>query len=150
MSCRSGFVLALLVAALGINSVAHGQTKLPTSGRTEVSAMARNRVAKIAVTTAKNESTAGKASWVVTDLEISVNGQQLFVPRSVYADLDEPNTILVRSEGSQFVAMIRGLDGADSYETRVFFDATRVVRRAVYNIVPQPTEETRYWNRVVN
>jgi hypothetical protein len=86
---------------------------------------------------------------VVQNLEITVEGKKIFVPRSAFADLLDPRTASIRAQKGDFVLTIAGADGAESYFVRLVFDGTRVKTRAVYSaLVPTtPAEKTSYWLR---
>lgn len=83
----------------------------------------------------------------VQNVEITVNGEALWVPRSAYLDLFNARAGAVRFENGSFVLSIAGADGADAYQVRIYFDSKKVTRRAVFGLEgsPQkPSEETRY------
>ena len=83
---------------------------------------------------------------VIQRMTITVDGQTLFVPRSVFADLFNARKASVVLEKAAFVLSIVGADGADLYLVRVYFDATMIHRRMVYDAFDSktPVEETQY------
>lgn len=63
-------------------------------------------------------------------LEISVNGNPLFVARSVYADLaDVAEASLRQNKKGQFVLTLNGGDASESYTVEVTFDQNLVRER---------------------
>jgi len=83
---------------------------------------------------------------VVRQMTIAVNGQDVWVPRSAYADLFDPRKAYLRSENGVFVLLVGGADGSDSYSVHIRFDATRVISRTVYDTMSPPriSEKTIY------
>ena len=87
----------------------------------------------------------------VSQLNISVDGQAIFVPRSVFSDLINPHEVSIKFKKNQFILSIYGADGAESYFLYVYFDRKKINRRSVYSsLIPdKPTQETYYWLRVL-
>jgi hypothetical protein len=85
-------------------------------------------------------------------LRITVNGQSIFVPRSLYSDVLNPREMHLLRYKNNFKLVIVGGDGSDTYNVDILFGKTRVLSRAVYSyLVPgRPTEKTTYWNRVLD
>lgn len=83
---------------------------------------------------------------VVRQMGISVGGQDVWIPRSVYADLFNTRRVSIMNENGIFVLLIGGADGSDSYSVHVRFDSTRVISRTVYNTMspPKVSEKTVY------
>lgn len=83
---------------------------------------------------------------MVPRMSISVNGQEIWIPRSAYADVFNPRKAFLKYEGGIFVLLIGGADGADSYSVHIRFDSDRVISRTVYNTVnpPRVSEKTIY------
>src|SRR5580658_7304341 len=67
----------------------------------------------------------------VDDLDISVNGKRLFVPRSVYADLTDINVASLHQEKKQYVLTLLGGDASESYTVNVFFNGAIVKERTL-------------------
>ena len=87
-----------------------------------------------------------KVVTIVPAMEISVNGQPLFVHRSAFNGLWNPNRAWIRVEKGDFILEIQGADGAESYFVRIFFDKARVKRFALYSSLSsskRPIIETR-------
>jgi hypothetical protein len=84
-------------------------------------------------------------------LEILVNDEALFVPRSVYFDLTDIRDATLRSEGKGYVLTLSGGDGAESYFSQIYFDAVGVKHKKLFSsLVPdEPTEEIRYRLRLL-
>lgn len=79
-------------------------------------------------------------------ISIAINKLELFVPRSVFADLQNARVASVSKEKRGYVLVIDGEDGADSYRAKIFFSAHQVYRRTVESdLIPgRPTQETTY------
>jgi hypothetical protein len=92
-----------------------------------------------------------KPLFKIIQLNISVNGQAIFVPRSVFADLINPHEASIKFKKDQFILSIYGADGADSYFLHIYFDKEKINRRSVYSsLIPdKPTQETYYWLHVL-
>ena len=88
---------------------------------------------------------------IVRGMGISVDGNPLFVPRSVYADLFNLRGAELTIEKGVFKLVAGGAHGADTYSVHVYFDATRVVKREGYGAFPpyKPLEVTVYTPPVV-
>ncbi len=68
----------------------------------------------------------------VDDLEISVNGKDLFVARSVYADLADLNKAVLRVNNKrQYILKLVGGDASESYTLEVTFDGGLVRQRTL-------------------
>jgi hypothetical protein len=68
----------------------------------------------------------------VDDVEISVNGKDLFVARSVYADLADLSKAVLRVNNKrQFVLKLAGGDASESYTLEVTFDTNLVRQRTL-------------------
>lgn len=95
--------------------------------------------------------TGAKAVTLVKDLDITINGSSLLVPRSVFADLIDPRRMSAKFEKGSFVLSIGGGDGAESYGVRVYFDTAKVTRRVLSSTLPPETvaEDTRYFLSVL-
>lgn len=148
--------IAMLCGLLAGSAVcAQQENEIAQSGDTSVTATLAKRNVVVQIRTTKlRKSDAGFPSSlsdygevsVVPQLSISVDGQDVWVPRSAYADLFNPRKALVRYENGFFVLLIGGADGADSYSVHVRFNSTRVVDRTVYNTIspPRVSEKTVY------
>jgi hypothetical protein len=68
----------------------------------------------------------------VDDLEISVNGKDLSVARSVYADLADLSKAVLRvNKKKQFILKLVGGDASESYTLEVTFDGGLVRQRTL-------------------
>lgn len=88
---------------------------------------------------------------VITELKISVGARMIFVPRSSFVDLVDVRIVELRSHGSERSLIIRGGDASEAYELAIYFDRTRITRRALFNesVSTKPLEETTYSRRVL-
>jgi hypothetical protein len=69
----------------------------------------------------------------VSNLQIWVNGTNLFVPKSVFADCTDVENMGITSEAGGYVLTLNGGDASEAYSVKVFFTADRVTRREVYD-----------------
>ena len=88
---------------------------------------------------------------VVTKIGIKVNGQDVFVARSVFADLIDPKRCLVKKMGKEWLLNVVGGDAADTYSVSIYFNARQVLRRLKFAGLntTHPVEETKYMPLVV-
>lgn len=146
------FLSTLLLVAWPI--LINGQSIAP-SGPTAVHVMTAGKKVDLTARTAKIDSSSelfpnvesgAKSVSIIVDLQITVNGDRVFVPRSVFTDLLDPRTLSIRAENSNLLLTISGGDGAESYFASIFFDSTKVKRRALYStLTPKaPSQETVY------
>ena len=89
---------------------------------------------------------------VVRSLTIKLNGRELFVPRSAYADLVWVAHAELNTAKPMSLLVISGGDASESYSAKIEFDQAAVRSRKLYaNENPGgPTEQTRYFSRVLN
>ncbi len=101
-------------------------------------------------TDAKNLPGISSCSYI-RKLDLSISGRSLFVPRSVFADLFSPREVSIQPRKDEYVLLISGRDGANSYLLEVHFNKIKIIRRTLYSsLIPnRPVEETRYWLRVM-
>jgi hypothetical protein len=147
-SLRAALRICCLIATLGVWTVSMGADVLET-GSTSLSAPTTGGEVKVKIWTEPERIQDRKSR--IASVEITVDGTNLFVPRSVYADLVDPRQAEVQVKGSTGTLVVRGGDGADSYVARIFFDRKKVNRRTLSSsmLEGKPTEETRYWLRVM-
>lgn len=81
-------------------------------------------------------------------LEIFVNGNALFVARSVYADLADVNEASVnRKKKGQYVLTLNGGDASESFTVEIMFDENRVKKRTfMNNEAREIMQETTYFS----
>jgi hypothetical protein len=86
----------------------------------------------------------------ISNLNISVNGKKLFVPRSVFADRTDVGTMnLSGADGINVITLVGG-DASEGYTVKVFFDGRRVKKRELYsNEANSLDEATTYFRPVV-
>jgi len=84
---------------------------------------------------------------LVDNVEISINGNVLFVARSVYADLaDVGEASLRQKKKGQFVLTLGGGDASESYTVEITFDESLVRQRMfMSNEARQVMERTTYF-----
>lgn len=144
---------ALLLVAL--SGLAQEQAPITPSGKSLLNTVLKKSAATVTIRTVKVEGNIGgelsSGRSVVQELSISVSANQIFVPRSVFADLLDPRDATIQFEKGTFILSVSGGDGADSYVLRVHFDDKRIIRRVLYSsLIPdKAVEETRYWLRVL-
>lgn len=144
-------------------SLAGSQTKVASQGVTDVTAALGKTQVSVKITT--HEVDIGKPSdgWPqkrlssctysrfpcspVDYLEISVNGNALFVARSVYADLADLGVAsLHQKKKGQFVLTLDGGDASESYTVEVTFDENMVRQRTfMSNEARQVMQRTTYF-----
>jgi hypothetical protein len=84
-------------------------------------------------------------------IEIFVNEEQLFVPRSVFADLADLAFGEIKLQKAKFVLVLSGGDSSESYIVKVEFSPDQIKRRIFSSaLMPQkPLQETIYYSREV-
>jgi len=83
---------------------------------------------------------------IVDRVDITVNGNPLFVPRSVFCDLADLNKAEIKASESQSILTLYGGDASESYIAKIEFDATQVKRRTLSSGMSpdKPLQETIY------
>jgi hypothetical protein len=83
---------------------------------------------------------------VVDEIEIAAAGEQLFVPRSAYADLSDTNSAKLATDGGKFVLILFGGDASESYIAKIEFNRKRVTHRSLTSgeFPEHPLQETIY------
>jgi hypothetical protein len=138
------------------------QTKVVSQGATDVAAVFGKTQVSVKITT--HEVDIGKPSdkrpqkilssctysrvpcSPVDYIEISVNGNALFVARSVYADLADVRVASLRPQkNGRFVLTLGGGDASESYTVEVTFDENQVWQRTLMsNEAKQVMQRTIY------
>ena len=87
---------------------------------------------------------------IVDRVEITVNGNALFIPRSTFSDLADIYRAEIKSAGKGSVLRLDGGDGSEGYIVKIEFDATHVKRRTLASgtLPTKPLQETRYYTIV--
>jgi hypothetical protein len=85
---------------------------------------------------------------MVRSLRIKVNGRDLFVPRSAYADLSWVTSAEVTASKANGRLTVHGGDASESYFVRIEFDAKGIRSRSLYSsLIPNaPSQQTRYFS----
>jgi hypothetical protein len=83
---------------------------------------------------------------LVDSITIAVNGQPLFIPRSVFADLADVYKASITLAGKIGSLRLDGGDGSEGYIAIIEFDASRVRRRSLASgtMPTRPLQETIY------
>jgi hypothetical protein len=88
---------------------------------------------------------------IVDTLNISAGGRDLFIPRSLFADLSDPTRAVLAQDGKGMNLTIYGGDASESFVLRVSFDASRIKQRILSSAFSpdKPLQETTYYERVM-
>ncbi len=149
-------VLIFCFATLLVVHSAQERKPIGRSGVTAIDVGSRGQTASITVRTIPltKSDAMFPATWTWSDqivaiqqLTISINGEMVFVPSSVYVDLVEPKEMLVSFDKGTFILEIHGADASESYFVRIYFDRRSVKRRMVYSSLDprKPTQDSRYF-----
>ncbi len=90
---------------------------------------------------------------IVDRIEITVDGNPLFIPRSVFCDLADLNKAVIKKgkKGKKgAILTLYGGDASESYIVKIEFDASDVKRRILSSAMSpdQPLQETTYYVQV--
>jgi hypothetical protein len=87
---------------------------------------------------------------VVDAVAVSVNGEALFIPRSVFCDLADVGAASLQTTRKGWVLTLTGGDASESYSVTIEFDATSVHRRTLTAAeAGQKLQETNYYRVVL-
>jgi hypothetical protein len=155
------WIFFLLFAGCFSMGTARGQTRIAESGATVLVVTSPKGKAVVTIRTATLTGTCGSAcpasgvwlalgskqSTVVEKMDISIDGQPVGVPLSVYADMFQPGNASLRFENGGFVLRIDGGDGGESYFVLIYFDAQGVDQLKVFDpeLPDHPTQVTRFY-----
>jgi hypothetical protein len=83
----------------------------------------------------------------VLDIEFEIDGRNVYVPASVYADIADVNTAELRQTGKSLTLELECGDASGSYSVRVSFDADGVLKRQIVSGfgTNEVAEETSYF-----
>ncbi len=129
-----------------LNAETSGKKQVAVSGETVIAAKSPQFNVRVRIKTLNIEkdvtrkwgkqlpfipSTCTFSSWcsVVTELDISVNGKQIFVPHSLIADLAIIDTAEIRLEKENMMLLLEEGDASESYYDKIEFDRDRVKRK---------------------
>jgi hypothetical protein len=92
-----------------------------------------------------------KEATLISSLVITVNGKQVFVPRSVFLDVFDPHEASLELLSGRLTLRITEADASNSAFLLVYFDTTRVTQRMVFSQLDpnKATEDTRYSLKIV-
>lgn len=155
-SSKGSHALIFCFTMLLAGHAAQDMTSISRSGATAITVKSGNQAASITVRTipVTKSDAMFPATWTWSDkviavqqLTISVNGEMLFVPSSVYLDLVEPRELSASPDKGGFRLEIHGADASESYIVQIYFDRRSVKRRLVYSALDplKPTQDTRYF-----
>ncbi len=150
-------LLAYVLSVLVWPHLAWSETSIARGGDTVVTAKLRGSDLKVRVHTvdlgrdhecaalAIDSRPSGDTS-VVVGLIITLNGMNVHVPRSAFADITQPAAASIKAEGSAFRLSISGGDASEAYFVEIDFDAEKVTKRRLFSLLTptRATEETRY------
>jgi hypothetical protein len=85
---------------------------------------------------------------LVDTVELKVDNRDVFVPRSVVADLSDVNTARLRLLArGRFELVLHGGDASEAYEAHIVFDRQRVLERTIVaGEAGVPSEHTNYFD----
>jgi hypothetical protein len=145
------FVIVLLACIIFPSLVLAQRIQIDRPGDFALTATLGKSKANVVIHTVRRDDIRTLGNTAVRNLQISVDGERIFVPRSVFADMVDTEEATLRSQDGEFVLSITGSDAADSYILLVFFKKGEVTRRVLYSALDpnHPTEETKYWMVVI-
>ena len=79
-------------------------------------------------------------------VKIAVNGNALFIPRSVFSDLADVSRGEVKKIGGFFILTLQGEDASEAYTVNIIFDKQRIRQRNfMSNLNRELSEKTTYF-----
>lgn len=159
------FCLLACLGMMSVLSVAHANpVSTPVKAQGETVAVATADKLTVRVTIKTHEIQIGKPSdgrpaviesnctyskypcSIVDRVDITVNGNALFIPRSAFCDLADLNIATINVSEKRSVLMLYGGDASESYSVEIEFDATQVRRRTLSSgeLPNEPLQETIY------
>jgi len=83
---------------------------------------------------------------ILSSMSIIVDGNELFLPRSVFADLSDVTSIELGVSGKQMLLTMKGGDASEAYAVKVLFSKDQVTKRLLYSALQDPpVQETTYF-----
>ena len=80
------------------------------------------------------QCTYSKIPCVLTrQVKLLVNGEDLFLPRSAYADLGDIQSAQILLQGEKFELIVKGGDASEAYIAHILFDRRRVLGRRLFS-----------------
>lgn len=153
---RRLIVFVILILAAWHAPVQAGDTvTVAEKGKTIIEAKSKNLKIKATLAAIPVESEPYAPYYYrrscIQNVEITANGKQLIVPRSVYLDICHALEAEISFDKKGAVLKIYGGDASESFEVHVHFNSKMVTRRSVYagELPDKPLEETRYWLREI-
>ena len=99
---------------------------------------------------ARSSCTFSRHPCVVVDaLNISADGRELFIPRSLFADLSDLSKAILVQDGQVMKLTLYGGDASESFVLKVSFDVSRVKQRVLSSALSpdEPLQEPTYSER---
>ena len=154
------FICYFAIINIGCSHIIHAQTQVASRGETLVSAIVRKT--KVLVKIKTHEIDIGKPSdqrpseinssctyskypcSIVDRLDILIDGNALFIPRSAYCDLADLNYAEVYAIEEGAALILYGADASESYIVKIEFNTEQVKRRTFSGAMSpdQPLQET--------
>ena len=78
-------------------------------------------------------TTAPRWCDLTAEINVTLDGRPLFLPRNAYADLGDLTEMSARFAGDDLILTARGGDAAESYIAKLQFDSRRLVVRRLYS-----------------
>ncbi len=159
------YFLALVGTALTFGNAGASPTSTPVASQGETLVVATSGYFAVQVKIKTHEVDIGKPSdprpvviessctysrypcSIVDRIDITINGQPLSVPRSVFCDLADLNDAEIKIGRKGAILRLGGGDASESYIVYVEFDTTLVMRRVLYSSTDQrhPLQKTNYY-----
>ena len=88
---------------------------------------------------------------IVDDIDILVDSNRIFVPRSVFCDLADVDNVEISAVEKGVALILYGGDASERYKVKVVFNVDRVMRRILYSAMfpDKPLQETVYHMQVL-
>lgn len=136
-------------------------SKVAPSGKTSVSAVLgktraeatfRTSTVQISVTEENNrrfaQCTYSRTPCSLTEqVRVSIDGGEVFIPRSAYADLGDITTAEFTASDTQVTLIIRGGDASESYVAKLLFGKDGLTERLLFSGEDEqhPLQVTHYY-----
>ncbi|MEZ5959564.1 MAG: hypothetical protein R3C30_03945 [Hyphomonadaceae bacterium] len=79
----------------------------------------------------------------IGDISIEVDGQAIYVPFGAVLDLFAPHDVQLNATPNAYLLEIVGGDASETYQARLWFDRTRILRREIVAF-GEVSESTQY------
>jgi hypothetical protein len=164
MKLKAGLLCSLIIV-IGISSISRAQLAVKQNGNTVIKQLSPHGNAVVVIQSSMLEGDAVKTCpaatpWgqlglkkvsVVQNITISIAGEALAVPSSVYLGLSKIGHASLQYKDGGFILEVTGGDASEAYRMRLFFDKTGVNRRMLYDVeADQLLEDTEYHHVVLD